>query len=114
MQRGDEVPLRHMRDAACGAITPARGCRRADLDGDRQLLLALVMSIGIVGEAASRVSRETRGNFPEISRPLTAAMRNRLVHAYFDIDADIVWATVNEDLPGLITAIEDALGIAAS
>lgn len=38
-------------------------------------------------------------------------MRNRLVHAYFDIDADIVWATVNEDLPGLVAAIEEALGI---
>jgi uncharacterized protein with HEPN domain len=36
-------------------------------------------------------------------------MRNRLVHAYFDIDLDIVWTTVTEDLPALVPALDLAL-----
>ena len=38
-----------------------------------------------------------------------AGMRNRLIHAYFDVDLDIVWTTVAEDLPPLLPAIESAL-----
>lgn len=37
-------------------------------------------------------------------------MRNRLIHAYFDVDLDIVWTTVSEDLPTLIPALDSALG----
>ncbi len=36
-------------------------------------------------------------------------MRHRLIHAYFDINLDILWQTVQHDLPPLITALEDAL-----
>jgi uncharacterized protein with HEPN domain len=37
------------------------------------------------------------------------AMRNRLIHAYFDVDLDIVWTTVSDDLPGLLPALDEAL-----
>ena len=36
-------------------------------------------------------------------------MRNRLIHAYFDVDLDIVWTTVSEDLPELSRALDEAL-----
>jgi uncharacterized protein with HEPN domain len=36
-------------------------------------------------------------------------MRNRLVHAYFDINLEILWKTVQDDLPPLIAALEDVL-----
>ncbi len=36
-------------------------------------------------------------------------MRNRLIHAYFDVDLDVVWQTVKNDLPPLIAILEDAL-----
>jgi len=60
MQSGDAVRLRHMLDAAKEAIGFARGRTRADLDSDRQLVLALVKAIEIVGEAANQVSEATR------------------------------------------------------
>lgn len=109
MQREDQVRLRHMRDAAREAVSFVEGRERADLDRDRQLLLAVVMSIGIVGEAAARVSAATREQHPAIPWSVIVGMRNRLVHAYFDIDTTIVWATVTEDLPGLISSLEDVL-----
>jgi len=106
MNEQDDVRLRHMLEAAQEAREFAAGRRRSDLDADRMLLRALTQAITIVGEAASRVSREFQESNPQIPWPDIVAMRNWLVHAYFDIDADQVWATVEEDLPPLIVELE--------
>ena len=101
MQRDDAIRLRHMLDAAREAMSFATGRVRSDLDTDRQLVLALVKSLEIVGEAASRVSPECRTECSEIPWADIVGMRNRLIHAYFDINLEIVWRTVSEELPVL-------------
>ncbi len=63
------------------------------------LVLALVKAIEIIGEAASQVSEETRAQLPGLPWADMIAMRHRLVHAYFDINLDILWQTVQQDLP---------------
>jgi uncharacterized protein with HEPN domain len=68
--------------------------------------LALVKVIEIIGEAASRVSPEYQANHPQIPWPAMSGMRNRLVHAYFDINLRILWQTTQEDLPLLIDDLE--------
>ena len=73
------------------------------------MLLALVKDVEIIGEAASRVSAETRMEWPDIPRLDIVAMRHRLTHGYFDIDPDIVWSTVTDDLPPLIAQLERAV-----
>jgi uncharacterized protein with HEPN domain len=95
-----------MLEAAREAISFAKGKKRSDLDKDRMLILSLVKSIEIVGEAATHVSKETRKKHPEISWSNIVAMRNRLIHVYFGIDPDRVWDTVKDDLPPLIEALE--------
>jgi uncharacterized protein with HEPN domain len=102
----DRIRLLHMRDAAREAIGFAAGRTRDDLETDRQLLLSMVKDVEIVGEAASRISEDLRGCHPELPWAVIVAMRNRLVHAYFDIDCDIVWNTVVADLPPLLSAVE--------
>jgi len=73
------------------------------------LVLSLVKSIEIIGEAASRVSKESRERSPEISWAVIVAMRNRLIHAYCDVDLDRVWDTITSDLPPLILSLENLL-----
>ena len=73
------------------------------------LVLALVKSIEIVGEAGARVSEEGRAATADLPWPEIVAMRNRLVHAYFDVNLDIVWETVRKELPALIIVLQDAL-----
>jgi uncharacterized protein with HEPN domain len=110
MQPGDAIRLQHMLEAAREAIELSRGRTRRDFHGDRQLALALTRLVEILGEAASRVSPQGQQRWPEIPWRVAIAMRNRLIHAYFDIDFDLVWDTVNEDLPPLVeqlTAILD-------
>jgi uncharacterized protein with HEPN domain len=98
-----------MVDAAREALSFVSGRRRADLEADRQLVLALVKCIEIVGEAACQVTASGRDLLPGMPWPSIVAMRHRLVHAYFDIDRDLVWATITVDLPPLVTALEHRL-----
>ncbi len=59
-------------------------------------------------DAVALVSPDTRGRMPDVPWAAIVAMRNRLVHTYFDIDLDIVWATIQVDLPSLLQALETA------
>jgi len=69
-----------------------------------------VKLIEIIGEAASKVSTDGRSALPEIRWDDIIGMRNRLIHAYYDINRDIVWETATQNLPPLIRQLERALG----
>lgn len=105
MQKDDVVRLRHMLDAAQEAAFFAQNKTRSSLDTDRQLVLSLVKSIEIIGEAAANVTAKCREDFPQIPWRDIISMRNRLTHVYFDINLDILWKTVVEDLPPLIAEL---------
>jgi uncharacterized protein with HEPN domain len=106
MFKDDLTRLRHMRDAAQKAVRFARGKTRDALEVDEMLTLSLVKCIEIVGEAAARVTQERQSNLAQIPWAQIVGMRNRLIHAYFQIDLDIVWNTVTQALPGLIAKLE--------
>lgn len=101
MPPDDVVRLRHLIDAAETAIRFTSDRNRADLDTDEMLTLALTKLVEIVGEAAKQVSGETKDAHPDIPWSAAARMRDRLVHHYFDIDLDVLWSTVRDDLPAL-------------
>jgi len=109
MRRDDQVRLRHMLEAAREAISFARGRTRTDLDSDRMLVLSLVKDIEIVGEAAYQLNEATRVELSTVPWADIIAMRHRLVHAYFDISLDVLWQTVQKDLPPLVTMLEAIL-----
>lgn len=102
----DEVSLRHMLEHAREAVAFVAGKGRSDLATSRMLSLALVRLIEIVGEAANRVSKTRQKQLSQIPWPLIIGMRNRLIHGYDVVDLDIVWQTVTEELPSLITILE--------
>ncbi len=105
MRKDDAVRLRHMLDAANEAVGFAKGKSRNALDCDRMLVLSLVKDIEIIGEAAHQVSQVTRGQLQSVPWDDMIGMRHRLVHAYFDINLDILWRTVQDDLPSLIPVL---------
>jgi uncharacterized protein with HEPN domain len=90
-----------MFDAATEALEFMRAKSRSDLDADRMLVLSVIKELEIIGEAANKVSAETRTQNSGIRWQDIIGMRNRLIHGYFDIDLDIVWSTVTKDLPPL-------------
>lgn len=106
MKKADEIRLRHILDSANEALAFANGKTRKDLDSNRMLLLSLVKSIEMIGEAASRLDTEFLSKHKDIPWDDIISMRNRLIHAYFDINPDIVWSTVQSELPDLVTKIQ--------
>jgi uncharacterized protein with HEPN domain len=98
-----------MLDHAREAAAMARGKARADLDSDRQLNLALVRLLEIVGEAAGRLSPEERAKYPAVPWQDIVGLRNRLIHGYDFVDFDILWQIISRDLPPLISALEKIL-----
>lgn len=91
------------------ALQMVRGRARRDLDADRQLNLALVRLMEIVGEAATRVSPETRGACPAVPWLDITGLRNRLIHGYDRVDLNILWHILQNDLPPLIAELRRAL-----
>ncbi|MDA8257274.1 MAG: DUF86 domain-containing protein [Betaproteobacteria bacterium] len=106
MRADDAVRIRHMIDAAESALDFTRGRTRIDLDKDTMLQFALVRAVEVVGEAASKISAEGRAELPQVRWAAIMVMRNRLAHAYFEIDMDILWITLQQALPALLAQLK--------
>ena len=109
MKRSDEVRIRHILDAARKAAAFAQGRTRGELDEDDMLVFALVKAIEIVGEAANQITPATKEELDFIPWADIVGMRNRLVHAYYDINLETLWRTVQDDLPKLVSQLEPLL-----
>jgi len=110
MRKDDLIRIRHMLDAALEAIEFMTNRSREELDSDRKLALAVVKLIEIIGEAAYQITEATRQRYPDIPWIDIVGMRHRLVHGYYDIDLDIVWSTVHNNLPPLVEQLKAILG----
>ena len=101
--------LAHMRQAAADAIGFVEGMSRADFLNDKRTQQAVVMSLIVLGEAATKVMDrypEFANTHPQIPWRNMRGMRNRIAHGYFDIDQDVVWDTVQTALPPLRVALQ--------
>jgi len=109
MSPEDRVRLLHMVEAAEDAMSFVAGRSRSELELDRKTLFAVIRCVEIVGEAAAKISETTRACAPDIPWGAIVGMRNRLVHAYFDVDTDVVWKTATIELPALKNRIQTLL-----
>ncbi|PPQ32058.1 HepT-like ribonuclease domain-containing protein [Rhodopila globiformis] len=109
MTPDEAIRIRHMIEAAQAAQQFVAGRQQADLDTDLMLLFALVQALQIVGEAAAHISAATRAATPSVPWPRIIGMRHRLVHAYADIDHEIVWKTATVEIPALLPLLMSLL-----
>ena len=100
--------LRHMWQAATDAVGFVEGMSRIDFLADKRTQQAVIMSLIVLGEAATKVM----DRYPDFANDHTQVpwrnmrgMRNRIAHGYFDIDLDLVWDTVQTALPPLAYAL---------
>lgn len=110
MRPDDRTRLTHMLEACRSVSRFVAGRQRGDLDEDEMLRFALVRAIEIIGEAASKVASEARQETPTLPWREAIGIRNRLVHAYFDIDLDVLWKTATTAIPALAAQLETLLG----
>ncbi|TAJ12771.1 MAG: DUF86 domain-containing protein [Planctomycetota bacterium] len=105
-QRDDQVSLRHALDAARNIVASSQGWKRDDLAPDDLQTLGIIRLLEVIGEAANAVSAQFKAAHPEVPWRQMVGLRNRLIHAYFDVNLDIVWDTMQGDIPALIRVLE--------
>ena len=77
------------------------GMSFGDFIRNEKTIDAVLRNLEIIGEAAKNVPEEIRQKYPQIPWKEIAGMRDRLIHAYFGVDLEIVWQTIVSDLPKL-------------
>ena len=105
----DKVRLQNMLEHAREAVSFVGGKNQRDLDNDRVLELALVRLVEVVGEAAAKTSPECKQDYPFIPWAEIIGMRNRLIHGYNSVDLNVLWDTIEIDLPPLIEKLQEIL-----
>lgn len=106
----DMARLWDMLDAARAAAAFCAGLRFEDFLHDRRTRNAVERNLEIIGEAARRVSEETRRALPDIPWKSVIGLRNVLAHEYGEIRQEILWAVVQEKLGPLMRRLE-SLGV---
>ena len=101
----DKIRLQHIVDFADRAISYTAGLKREEFTRNEVLQYACVHLLEIIGEAATEITDKTRGQYPDIPWLKMINMRNRLIHGYIDVNMDIVWLTIKENLPPLIDQV---------
>jgi uncharacterized protein with HEPN domain len=77
--------------------------------GDDKTIRAVEMNFIIIGESANQIPEEVEEKYAAIRWALMHAMRNRIVHLYFEVDETLMWDTVQNDLPPLIAQLKNLL-----
>ncbi len=106
----DPKRLRHMLEWAELAARLAIGETRIALAVNIRLQLALRYALQIIGEAANQLTTEMKSKYDHIPWAKMIGLRHRLVHAYSDINLDLLWDTVKDSVPQLIADLEKILG----
>lgn len=88
----------------------ARG--KDEFEREELVQMWIVHHLQIIGEAASRLSGDFKEAHPDVAWKQIIGMRNILVHGYFEIDLELVWAVVEDHLPELKRRMSDILGLA--
>lgn len=105
--RSDEDRILDISEAIAAIVERVR--LRKDFDDDELLRVWCLHHIVVIGEAASRVSEALKERYPEVPWRRIVAMRNAVVHGYFQVDWDQVWAVVERDLDPLRVAVDGIL-----
>ena len=101
--------LDHMQQAASDACSFMNGLAKDDFLSDKRTQQAVIMSLIIIGEAATKIMEnyvEFTHAHPGVPWRSMRGMRNRIAHGYFDINLDVVWDTVQTALPELLNHLE--------
>ena len=97
--------LNHIKQATTDACSFVEGLEKEDFLADRRTQQAVIMSLVIIGEAATKIM-DSYTKFVESHQQIPwrsmRGMRNRIAHGCFEINLDIVWDTVQTALPELL------------
>ena len=110
MKKPNDVDrLHHILDAIAKLEKYLKDFDFQKFQSDELTIDAVVRNVEIIGEAITCLDGGLKAKYPKIEWQFATAMRNRLIHGYFDVDAKIVWNTTQNDLPRLKAEVKEIL-----
>ena len=109
MKREYEDYLNDMLENAEKALSFVEGLDYEGFRKDDKAVYAVIRAFEIIGEAARQIPEKVREKNPTIPWREISAMRNKLTHEYFGVNTEVVWRTLQEDLPVIIPALRKML-----
>ncbi|GAC1462526.1 MAG: DUF86 domain-containing protein [Gemmatimonadaceae bacterium] len=106
--KDDRVYLQHIREALQD-IAAYCGSDHGAFLNDRMRQDATLRKLEVIGQAVKNLSEDTKSRQPEIPWKQIAGMRDKVIHDYFGVNLEIVWAVVQKELPKLRVAVEGLL-----
>jgi len=101
MKPDESVYLRHILDAVLKAEEYLKDTDKKTFNTNTLIQDGVIRQLEIIGEAAKRLSKELRLDYPHIPWQDITGMRDKLIHDYFGVDVNKIWLTAKEDLPNL-------------
>jgi len=109
MKREYTDSLQDMLDNAQRAIRFTKGMKYDSFMKDEKTVYAVIRAVEVVGEAAGNIPEDVRAKYGNIPWREIRGMRSKLVHQYFGVNMEVVWRTVHEDLPPLVSILKKAI-----
>jgi uncharacterized protein with HEPN domain len=96
-------------DAVDAAIQFVEGMTFAEFEGDKKTIFAATRAIQIIGEAAKKIPDSIRVQYPEIPWKAMTGMRDKVTHEYFGVKLNVLWDTIQQDLPKVKDLMSEVL-----
>jgi uncharacterized protein with HEPN domain len=101
-----KLRIQDILDAIGSIQNKTEGMSFDDFEADETLVKAVLYDFIVIGEAATRVPTEIQFRYPDIPWRLMGDLRNVVTHQYFQVRLTIIWSTLKNNLPPLITGLE--------
>jgi uncharacterized protein with HEPN domain len=108
--KDDTVYLRHILDSIKSIVKYLEGISFETYMKDELIQDGVIRRLEIIGEASRNTSQDFREQYSEIPWSQIISLRNRIVHAYFNINLNTIWTIVQDELPILKQNVENILG----
>lgn len=109
LTKQDSIYLEHILDEIAFLTGHVENLSFDDLLEDELLQRGVIRSLEIIGEASKNISLEVKELYPDIEWKMMAAMRDKLIHRYFQVNWKIVWNVLAAEIPILQVQIEKIL-----
>ncbi len=107
MIRRQSLYLHDIKNAIESILDFTSGMTFESFKADDKTFSAVIRKIEIIGEAAKSIMPDIQASNPDIPWSVLARMRDKLIHGYFGVDADVIWKTIREDLPVILPTISE-------
>jgi uncharacterized protein with HEPN domain len=101
MKKDDTVYLRHIIDAFLQIERYTNGVTYEEFLSNSLLQDAVIRQLEVMGEAARNLSADLQNEYPAIPWRQMISLRNRMIHAYFNVNLQIIWEIIQGDIPNL-------------